>query len=61
LTPLPTERVTISQPLVGDEKRIGGVLGIPPQGEGMTFEENAAHDAKWRCVLKTVAGVPHEL
>ena len=42
------ERVTISKPLVGDEKRIARVLGIPPQRESMTLEQIAAHDARWR-------------
>jgi hypothetical protein len=42
------ERVEISKPLVGDEKRIAKVLGIPPQHDGMTLEQIAAHDARWR-------------
>ena len=42
------ERVTVSKPLVGDEKRIAKVLGIPPQDDGMTLEQIAAHDARWR-------------
>jgi len=42
------QKVLIARPLVGDEKRIGRVLGIPPQHEGMTLEQIAAHDAKWR-------------
>jgi hypothetical protein len=42
------EKVTISQPLVGDEKTIAKVLGIPPQREGMTLKQIATHDAKWR-------------
>ncbi len=37
-----------ARPLVGDEKGIARVLGIPPQHEGMTLEQIAAHDAKWR-------------
>jgi hypothetical protein len=41
-------RVTIANPLVGDEKRIGRVLGISPQREGMTLEQIADHDVKWR-------------
>jgi hypothetical protein len=41
-------KVAISKPLVGDEKRIARVLRIPPQYEGMTLKEIAAHDAKWR-------------
>jgi hypothetical protein len=42
------QRVTIAKPLVGDEKRIARILGIPPQYEGMSIEQMAAHDAKWR-------------
>jgi hypothetical protein len=42
------ERVTVSKPLVGDEKGIAKVLGIPPQHDGMTLEQIAEHDAKWR-------------
>jgi hypothetical protein len=42
------ERVKISRPLVGDERTIARVLGIPPQHEGMSLEEIAAHDALWR-------------
>lgn len=42
------QRVKIAKPLVGDEKKIARVLGIPPQYEGMSIEQMAAHDAKWR-------------
>jgi hypothetical protein len=42
------QKVLIARPLVGDEKKIARVLGIPPQHEGMTLEQIAAHDAKWR-------------
>jgi hypothetical protein len=42
------EKVTISKPLVGDEKYIAKVLGIPPQYEGMDLEKIAEHDALWR-------------
>lgn len=42
------QKVLIAKPLVGDEKRIARVLGIPPQHEGMTLEQIAAHDARWR-------------
>lgn len=42
------ERVTVTKPLVGDEQAIARVLGIPPQHEGMSLEEMAAHDARWR-------------
>jgi len=42
------KRVTIARPLVGDERTIARVLGIPPQREGMSLEEIATHDAGWR-------------
>jgi hypothetical protein len=42
------ERVTISKPVIGDEKRIAKILGVPPQREGMSLEQIAAHDARWR-------------
>jgi hypothetical protein len=42
------ERVAISKPLIGDEKRIAKTLGIPPQHDDMTLKQIAAHDAKWR-------------
>lgn len=42
------ERVKIERPLVGDERTIARVLGIPTQHEGMSLEEIAAHDALWR-------------
>jgi hypothetical protein len=42
------EGVAISKPLVGDEKQIAKVLGIPPQRAGMSLKQIAAHDAKWR-------------
>jgi hypothetical protein len=42
------QRVKIAKPLVGDEKRIARVLGIPPQYDGMSIEQIAAHDALWR-------------
>ena len=42
------ERVTIKKPLIGDEKHIAKVLGIPPQNEGMGLETIAEHDALWR-------------
>ncbi len=41
------ERVTIAQPVVGDEKTIAKALGVPPQHQGMTLEQIAAHDALW--------------
>jgi len=42
------ERVKIARPLVGDERTIANVLGIPPQHEDMSLDEMAAHDALWR-------------
>jgi hypothetical protein len=42
------ERVTIKRPLVGDERTIARVLGIPAQHEGMSLEAIARHDALWR-------------
>jgi hypothetical protein len=42
------QKVTISRPIVGDERTIARVLRIPPQYEGMTLEQIAVHDAKWR-------------
>lgn len=42
------EKVRIERPLIGDEKAISKVLGISPQHEGMTLEEIADHDARWR-------------
>lgn len=42
------ERVKISRPLLGDERTIARVLGIPAQHEGMSLEEIAKHDELWR-------------
>jgi len=42
------QKVTIAKPIVGDEGAITRVLGIPPQREGMTLKQIAAHDARWR-------------
>ena len=42
------QRVRISKPLIGDEKRIAKILKIPPQGQDMTLTQIAAHDARWR-------------
>ena len=42
------QRVRIEKPLVGDEQTIARVLRISPQHDGMTLEEIAAHDARWR-------------
>jgi hypothetical protein len=47
--PLDTpQHVVIGKPLVGDERAIAKVLGIPPQHEDMSLEEIAAHDVLWR-------------
>jgi hypothetical protein len=42
------QQVVIERPLVGDERAIARKLGIPAQREGMTLEEIARHDARWR-------------
>src|SRR5258708_1853900 len=42
------QRVTIAKPVVGDERKIARGFGIPPQREGMTLKQIAAHDALWR-------------
>jgi hypothetical protein len=42
------QKVMVARPLVGDERAISKVLHIPPQHDGMTLEEIAAHDARWR-------------
>jgi hypothetical protein len=42
------QRVAIATPLVGDEKTISRILGIPPQHDDMTLQEIAGHDARWR-------------
>lgn len=42
------QRVTIAKPVVGDEKTIAKALGVPPQYQGMTLEQIAAHDARWK-------------
>jgi hypothetical protein len=42
------QKVTIAKPIIGDERKIAKVLGIPPQREGMTLKQIAAHDALWR-------------
>lgn len=42
------QRVTIAKPLVGDEKAIARVLGIPPQRKGMSLEQIAERDAQWK-------------
>ena len=42
------QRVVVAKPLIGDEQRISRVLRIPPQCDGMTLKQIAAHDALWR-------------
>jgi hypothetical protein len=42
------QRVSVARPLVGDERRIARALGMPPQHDGMTLRQIAAHDALWR-------------
>lgn len=42
------QKVFIAKPLVGDELTIARVLRIPPQREGMTLSQIAAHDVRWR-------------
>jgi hypothetical protein len=43
-----SQKVIVTRPLVGDERRISKVLRIPPQYDGMTLKQIAAHDALWR-------------
>jgi hypothetical protein len=42
------QKVKIESPLVGDERAIARALHISPEFDGMTLEQIAAHDAKWR-------------
>src|SRR6266403_5398414 len=42
------QKVSIAKPVVGDEKTIAKALGVPPQYQGMTLEQIAAHDARWK-------------
>jgi hypothetical protein len=42
------QRVTVANPLVGDERTIAKTLRIRPPRDGMSLEEIAAHDARWR-------------
>lgn len=42
------QKVVIRKPLIGDERAISRVLRIPPQSEGVTLKQIAAHDALWR-------------
>jgi hypothetical protein len=42
------QRVIVTKLLIGDERTISSVLRIPPQYDGMTLKQIAAHDALWR-------------
>jgi hypothetical protein len=42
------QKVSVAKPLVGDERTISNVVGIPAQHDGMTIRQIAAHDALWR-------------
>ena len=42
------QKVTVARPLIGDERTISKVLRIPPQHDGITLRQIAAHDALWR-------------
>src|SRR5258708_2322952 len=42
------QKVIVPKPLIGDERTISKVLSIPPQHDGMTLRQIAAHDALWR-------------
>jgi hypothetical protein len=42
------QKVIVAKPLMGDERTISKVLRIPPQHDGMTLKQIAAHDALWR-------------
>jgi len=42
------QTVSVASPLIGDESAIAKALGIPPQHDGMTPKEIAAHDARCR-------------
>lgn len=42
------EKVEVKSPLVGDEETIAQILRVPPQHAGMTIEQIARHDAKWK-------------
>jgi hypothetical protein len=42
------QKVIVTKPLIGDERRISKVLRVPPQHDGMTLKQIAAHDALWR-------------
>jgi hypothetical protein len=42
------QKVSIANPLIGDEKTISRALGIPPPHDGMSLKQIAAHDALWR-------------
>lgn len=42
------QKVSIANPLIGDESTISSVLGVRSQHEGMNTRQIAAHDARWR-------------
>lgn len=42
------QRVSVTKPLVGDERTISKTLGISSQKDGMTLRQISAHDALWR-------------
>lgn len=42
------QKVIVTRPLIGDERTISKALRIPPQHDGMTLRQIAAHDALWR-------------
>jgi len=42
------EKVHVEMPLVGDERTISKVLGLPTQHDNMTLGQIATHDAIWR-------------
>jgi hypothetical protein len=42
------QRVSIARPLVGDEPAIARALNVAAQRDGMTLEQIAVHDARWR-------------
>ena len=42
------QKVSVGNPLVGDEEQIARVLGIPAQQPGMSLKRIADHDRCWR-------------
>lgn len=49
---LDPHKLSIKNPLIGGEQEIAKKLGIPPQKDGMTYEEMKAHDRKWALEAK---------